>query len=199
MNVIGVSRIVDLCRKLDRLEVPCRDLFYIIFTTVIVMTSDAVITETLYFCTSHISSGLHRGLCSTSCLVCRRMSWRKSFSVCIWTPDRMMAYWLTPVVYCRPHYSHCRFAVQFDLTVQEALLQYERISPCDGKCVVKSPVADCYYSCICFQALVHISTAYANCNRRSVDEVVYPAPLSPAKVVSAIEWVFCGCQLKCCS
>jgi len=35
--------------------------------------------------------------------------------------------------------------------------------------------------------LVHISTAYANCDRRCIDEVVYPAPLSPKKVVSAVE------------
>jgi len=45
--------------------------------------------------------------------------------------------------------------------------------------------------CMCLlQALVHISTAYANCDRRCIDEVVYPAPLSPANVVSAIEYVF---------
>jgi len=46
------------------------------------------------------------------------------------------------------------------------------------------------------QALVHISTAYANCDRQYIEEIVYPPPLSPAKVVSAVEWVLHYCFLS---
>jgi fatty acyl-CoA reductase len=39
------------------------------------------------------------------------------------------------------------------------------------------------------EALVHVSTAYANCDREEVKEVVYPPPLEPKKIMDAIEWM----------
>ncbi len=39
------------------------------------------------------------------------------------------------------------------------------------------------------QAFIHISTAYANCNRRHIDEVIYPPPVEPKKLIDSLEWV----------
>ncbi|KFM65961.1 putative fatty acyl-CoA reductase, partial [Stegodyphus mimosarum] len=38
-------------------------------------------------------------------------------------------------------------------------------------------------------AVIHVSTAYANCNRKQVDEVVYPAPIPPNQIIEATEWM----------
>ena len=37
--------------------------------------------------------------------------------------------------------------------------------------------------------MIHVSTAYANCNRVEIDEVLYPAPVSPQQVIDAVEWM----------
>ncbi|KAL5007705.1 hypothetical protein ScPMuIL_016511 [Solemya velum] len=39
------------------------------------------------------------------------------------------------------------------------------------------------------QALVHISTAYANCHLDKIDEKIYDPPLQPHKLISAAEWM----------
>ncbi|KAK7098167.1 fatty acyl-CoA reductase 1-like [Littorina saxatilis] len=39
------------------------------------------------------------------------------------------------------------------------------------------------------QSLVHVSTAYANCDREHVAEQVYDPPLDPHKLIDAIEWM----------
>lgn len=39
------------------------------------------------------------------------------------------------------------------------------------------------------QALVHVSTAYCNCNRQEVNEVVYPPPADPEKIIQCVEWM----------
>ncbi|XP_022240976.1 putative fatty acyl-CoA reductase CG5065 isoform X2 [Limulus polyphemus] len=38
-------------------------------------------------------------------------------------------------------------------------------------------------------ALIHVSTAYCNCDRDEVDEIVYPPPANPQKVIDALEWM----------
>ncbi|KAI4872077.1 hypothetical protein NFI96_026542, partial [Prochilodus magdalenae] len=38
-------------------------------------------------------------------------------------------------------------------------------------------------------AFIHISTAYANCNRRHIDEVIYPPPVEPKKLIDSLEWM----------
>ncbi|XP_015788751.1 putative fatty acyl-CoA reductase CG5065 [Tetranychus urticae] len=38
-------------------------------------------------------------------------------------------------------------------------------------------------------ALVHVSTAYANCNRFEIDEAFYESPIKPQQVVDAMEWM----------
>ncbi|KAK3603214.1 hypothetical protein CHS0354_036144 [Potamilus streckersoni] len=39
------------------------------------------------------------------------------------------------------------------------------------------------------QVFVHVSTAYANCDRRFIEEVVYPPSLEPQKLIDALEWM----------
>ncbi|XP_076450257.1 fatty acyl-CoA reductase 1-like [Babylonia areolata] len=39
------------------------------------------------------------------------------------------------------------------------------------------------------QSLVHVSTAYANCDREQVAEQVYEPPLHPRKLIDAMEWM----------
>ncbi|XP_071495032.1 fatty acyl-CoA reductase 1-like [Diadema antillarum] len=39
------------------------------------------------------------------------------------------------------------------------------------------------------QVLQHVSTAYANCDRSKIDEVVYPPPVDPYKILDAVEWM----------
>lgn len=44
------------------------------------------------------------------------------------------------------------------------------------------------YLCI-VKSVVHVSTAYANCNHNSVAEMIYPPPIQPSKLVDASEWM----------
>ncbi|XP_077399615.1 fatty acyl-CoA reductase 1 [Vanacampus margaritifer] len=39
------------------------------------------------------------------------------------------------------------------------------------------------------EAFIHISTAYANCNRKYIDEVIYPPPVEPCKLIESLEWL----------
>ena len=37
---------------------------------------------------------------------------------------------------------------------------------------------------------MHVSTAYAYCNRKHIDEVVYPPPVDPKKLIDSLEYVY---------
>jgi len=37
------------------------------------------------------------------------------------------------------------------------------------------------------EAFIHISTAYANCVRKCIDEVIYPPPAEPKKLFDLVE------------
>ncbi|XP_077565947.1 fatty acyl-CoA reductase 1 [Stigmatopora nigra] len=39
------------------------------------------------------------------------------------------------------------------------------------------------------EAFIHISTAYANCNRKHIDEIIYPPPVEPRKLIESLEWM----------
>jgi fatty acyl-CoA reductase len=39
------------------------------------------------------------------------------------------------------------------------------------------------------EVFVHVSTAYANCERHYIDESVYPPPVEPQKLIDAMEWM----------
>ena len=45
-------------------------------------------------------------------------------------------------------------------------------------------VMACFYL---WQVFLHVSTAYANCDRSRIEEVVYPAPVEPQKLIDAAE------------
>ena len=37
------------------------------------------------------------------------------------------------------------------------------------------------------EAFIHISTAFSNCNLKHIDEVVYPCPVEPKKIIDSME------------
>lgn len=39
------------------------------------------------------------------------------------------------------------------------------------------------------EVFIHVSTAYANCDRKLIEEVVYPPPVDYKKLVDTLEWV----------
>uniref|UniRef100_A0A2K5RVA1 Fatty acyl-CoA reductase n=1 Tax=Cebus imitator TaxID=2715852 RepID=A0A2K5RVA1_CEBIM len=39
------------------------------------------------------------------------------------------------------------------------------------------------------EVFMHVSTAYAYCNRKQIDEVVYPPPVDPKKLTDSLEWM----------
>ncbi|KAL7032636.1 hypothetical protein ACKWTF_007368 [Chironomus riparius] len=42
---------------------------------------------------------------------------------------------------------------------------------------------------ICLEALVHVSTAYCNCDRRDVAEMIYSPPFNPDDIISLVQWL----------
>uniref|UniRef100_A0A6I8RGU7 Fatty acyl-CoA reductase n=1 Tax=Xenopus tropicalis TaxID=8364 RepID=A0A6I8RGU7_XENTR len=39
------------------------------------------------------------------------------------------------------------------------------------------------------EVFIHVSTAYANCNRKQIEEMVYPPPVDPKKLIESLEWM----------
>lgn len=39
------------------------------------------------------------------------------------------------------------------------------------------------------QALIHVSTAYCNCDRTEISEVIYTTPYSPDDIFSLVNWL----------
>lgn len=39
------------------------------------------------------------------------------------------------------------------------------------------------------EVFMHVSTAYAYCNRKHIEEVVYPPPVDPKKLMDSLEYV----------
>ena len=56
-----------------------------------------------------------------------------------------------------------------------------------GQDVVCGPYS--HLRCFLPQAFIHVSTAYCNCDREVIDEVVYPSPADPKKVMEMVEWL----------
>jgi len=44
-------------------------------------------------------------------------------------------------------------------------------------------------ACCWAQALIHVSTAYCNCDREEVTEVIYPPPYDPENIIQCMEWM----------
>ena len=39
------------------------------------------------------------------------------------------------------------------------------------------------------QVFIHVSTAYANCDRSHISEVFYNPPVPPEKIIEAVDWI----------
>nr|XP_044995431.1 fatty acyl-CoA reductase 2 isoform X2 [Jaculus jaculus] len=39
------------------------------------------------------------------------------------------------------------------------------------------------------EAFIHFSTAFSNCNLNQIDEVIYPCPVEPRKIIDSMEWL----------
>merc|ERR1712071_613464 len=39
------------------------------------------------------------------------------------------------------------------------------------------------------EALVHVSTAYANCDKEEIGEMIYPPPADPHKLMDCVDWM----------
>lgn len=39
------------------------------------------------------------------------------------------------------------------------------------------------------QALIHVSTAYCNCDREEVREIIYSPPYDPQKIIETMDWM----------
>ncbi|XP_054055817.1 fatty acyl-CoA reductase 1 isoform X2 [Rissa tridactyla] len=39
------------------------------------------------------------------------------------------------------------------------------------------------------EVFVHVSTAFAYCNRKQIEEIVYPPPVDPKKLIDSLEWM----------
>ncbi len=55
--------------------------------------------------------------------------------------------------------------------------------------VKKQPKSSFFSKSVSFQSVIHVSTAYANCNRNDVAEMIYPPPIQPSKLLEATEWM----------
>lgn len=65
---------------------------------------------------------------------------------------------------------HLRHAVQLNVTATQKLLLMASQMPK-------------------LEAFIHISTAFSNCNLKHIDEVVYPCPVEPKKIIDSMEWL----------
>jgi len=53
--------------------------------------------------------------------------------------------------------------------------------------IVKNHVLN--FNILLHQALVHVSTAYCNCDRRDVAEMIYNPPFNPDDIISLVQWL----------
>jgi alcohol-forming fatty acyl-CoA reductase len=50
-------------------------------------------------------------------------------------------------------------------------------------------VIDLAKKCSNLLSFIHVSTAYANCDRQYISEVVYNPPVQPDKIIEAVDWI----------
>jgi fatty acyl-CoA reductase len=55
--------------------------------------------------------------------------------------------------------------------------------------VVSKHKKSCVISSRHFQAFVHTSTAYCQCDRPVLEEVLYPSPNDPHAILQLVEWM----------
>lgn len=42
---------------------------------------------------------------------------------------------------------------------------------------------------ICTQAFIHLSTAFCHCEYETLEEIIYPAAVSPRDVIQMVQWI----------
>ncbi|XP_048339071.1 fatty acyl-CoA reductase 1-like, partial [Sphaerodactylus townsendi] len=72
---------------------------------------------------------------------------------------------------------HCAATVRFDEPLKQALLL--NVMGTQQLLVLAHQMKN-------LEAFVHLSTAYANCNRRHIEEVIYPPPVEPKKLFDLV-------------
>ncbi|XP_049982449.1 fatty acyl-CoA reductase 2 isoform X1 [Alexandromys fortis] len=75
---------------------------------------------------------------------------------------------------------HCAATVRFDAHLREAV-QLNVIAT-QQLLLMASQMPK-------LEAFIHISTAFSNCNLSHIDEVIYPCPVEPRKIIDSMEWL----------
>ncbi|KAM3832489.1 fatty acyl-CoA reductase 1-like [Vipera latastei] len=75
---------------------------------------------------------------------------------------------------------HCAATVRFDEPLKDALLL---------NVLGTQQLLRLAHQMKNLEVLVHVSTAYSNCNRRHIEEVFYPVPVEPKKLLDMIAWM----------
>ncbi|XP_063165445.1 fatty acyl-CoA reductase 2 [Candoia aspera] len=75
---------------------------------------------------------------------------------------------------------HCAATVRFDEPLREALLL---------NVMGTQQLLALAHQMKTLEALIHVSTAYANCNRRHIEEALYPVPVEPKKLLDLVAWM----------
>ncbi|XP_015681350.1 fatty acyl-CoA reductase 1-like [Protobothrops mucrosquamatus] len=75
---------------------------------------------------------------------------------------------------------HCAATVRFDEPLKDALLL---------NVLGTQQLLRLAHQMKNLEALIHVSTAYSNCNRRHIEEVFYPVPVEPKKLLDMMAWM----------
>ncbi|XP_003221419.2 fatty acyl-CoA reductase 1 isoform X2 [Anolis carolinensis] len=75
---------------------------------------------------------------------------------------------------------HCAATVRFDEPLKHALLLNVRGT---------QQLLMLAHQMENLEAFIHISTAFANCNRKYTEEIIYPPPIEPRKLFDLVEWM----------
>uniref|UniRef100_A0A8C7E3Z9 Fatty acyl-CoA reductase n=1 Tax=Naja naja TaxID=35670 RepID=A0A8C7E3Z9_NAJNA len=75
---------------------------------------------------------------------------------------------------------HCAATVRFDEPLKDALLL---------NVMGTQQLLRLAHQMKNLEALIHVSTAYSNCNRRNIEEVFYPVPVEPKKLLDLVGWM----------
>ncbi|XP_009178728.3 fatty acyl-CoA reductase 2 [Papio anubis] len=75
---------------------------------------------------------------------------------------------------------HCAATVRFDDTLRHAVQL--NVTATRQLLLMASQMPK-------LEAFIHISTAYSNCNLKHIDEVIYPCPVEPKKIIDSLEWL----------
>ncbi|XP_070611331.1 fatty acyl-CoA reductase 2 [Erythrolamprus reginae] len=75
---------------------------------------------------------------------------------------------------------HCAATVRFDEPLKDALLL---------NVMGTQQLLRLAHQMKNLEALIHVSTAYSNCNRRHIEEVFYPVPVEPKQLLDMVMWM----------